>query len=206
MNRSRSFSLKKTLGLIVLPVVLIALTYFVYPSIRNNIHTVIPGEVYRSAQLPHEKLDELIQKDHIKTIFNLRGSHVGELWYTLEFNSAKQNNIRFYNWSLPAHSMPTKEQLQHIITALDEAPRPILIHCKNGADRSGLVSAFALILYKNSNFTEADKQITYRYLALSPSSVGRLVMPKYEAWLKKNNLVSNANNLKTWIASPHPLD
>src|SRR3990167_5529370 len=116
-----ALSRKKTLVLLLL-LLLIGGIYFSYPIVRNNFHTVIPNQVYRSAELPHQKLEEIIQQYHIKTIMNLRGSHVGDLWYTLEFNLAQKNHIRFYNWSLPAHAMPTEEQLQHLITALQEAP------------------------------------------------------------------------------------
>lgn len=199
-----SLSRKKSIALVVLILLAIA-TYFIYPVVSNNIHTVIPNKVYRSAELSDGKLNEVIKRYNIKTILNLRGSHVGELWYTFEVNSAEKNHIRFYNWSLPAHAMPTQAQLQNLITALGEAPLPILIHCKNGADRSGLVSALAVILYTGESFSQANEQISYKYLAFSPNSVGRLVMPKYEAWLKKNGLSSNAKNLKAWIYSKNPL-
>ena len=34
--------------------------------------------------------------------------------------------------------------MEAILATLDHAPKPVLIHCKNGADRTGLVGALYL--------------------------------------------------------------
>ena len=43
--------------------------------------------------------------------------------------------------SLSAYRDVSVEQMDEIIKLIEQAPKPILIHCESGADRTGLVSA-----------------------------------------------------------------
>src|SRR5947209_7016085 len=47
----------------------------------RNLHTVLPGKVYRCAQQSGPGLQELIRRFGIRTIINLRGSNVAADWY-----------------------------------------------------------------------------------------------------------------------------
>ena len=47
----------------------------------GNEHTVIPGKVYRSAQLSRERLQRTIADKKIRTVVNLRGCCPDMGWY-----------------------------------------------------------------------------------------------------------------------------
>src|SRR5262245_25647644 len=47
----------------------------------SNEHTVIPGKVYRSAQLTEAKLRRVIAEKHVRTVVNLRGCCPDMDWY-----------------------------------------------------------------------------------------------------------------------------
>ena len=185
--------------------VLIIIGVLVFQDIRYNFHTVIPNKVYRSAELSSSKLISVMKKYHIRSIINLRNSHPNEKWYQLEQQDAKKFHATLYDLSVQAHKTPNKQQLQTLIHTLKNVPLPMLIHCKNGADRTGLASSLALIILNNSTYQNAYQQVSFKYLALSPNSVGRLVLPKYHAWLQAHRLKSSRHNLLAWANSNHPL-
>lgn len=193
------------IGAIVITAILFAVIWLT-PNIRYNIHTVIPGKVYRSAELSKSELQRLIKKHKIKSIINLRNSHPKERWYQEEIAVAQKNDIELFDLALPAFHKPTREELITLTETLANAKRPILIHCRHGADRSGLASAIVLILRNNQSMDEISKQASWRYRALSPNSVGKVVLPVYAKWLNCHHLKSSAIHFYEWLASPHFLD
>ena len=49
--------------------------------------------------------------------------------------------------------------VQEILTLLHDAPKPLLIHCKSGADRSGLVSALYRYAVEHADAADAERAI-----------------------------------------------
>jgi len=177
---------------------LIIIGILLFPKLHANIHTVIPGQVYRSAQLNPQQLQQLINKYHIKSVINLRGkSHAN--WYQQENHLLGKDNIPLYDLHLPAKALPSAQTFKQLVNILDSAPRPVLIHCKNGADRTGLASAIIVILDNHNSLATAKQQISWWYGAVSPQSIGRQVMPLYQAWLDQRQLDSNRANFLTWV-------
>jgi len=107
----------------------------------ENIHTVTNGVVYRSAQLSRNALIRLIEKHDIKSIFNLRGASTGSDWYNEEIRVSQRMGVIHYDMDLSAAKKVSPERLKEIIALIGNAPKPILIHCNGGADRTGLVCA-----------------------------------------------------------------
>lgn len=46
---------------------------------------------------------------------------------------------------------------------LRDSPRPVLIHCEAGADRSGVASALYKLLVAKRPVQEASEQLSFRY-------------------------------------------
>lgn len=186
----------RKIGLSIALVLLVILA-IVYTPLHNNIHTVIPGQVYRSAQLSPEKLDSLVKQYHIQAVINLEGRSQ-EAWFLQEQQTLADDHVQLYNIGLPAKGLPPAQQFKKLVQVLLTTPKPILIHCKNGADRTGLASAIALILYQGADLTTAKQQIAWWYGALSPQSTGRVVIPMYQTWLTQNQLPHNRANFLKW--------
>jgi len=68
-----------------------------------------------------------------------------------------------YDVSLSAYSEPIEEDVRKLMTVFRSAPRPILIHCEGGADRSGLVSAMWKVVVDGEPKSEAEKQLFLLY-------------------------------------------
>lgn len=133
-----------------------------YLQLSHNIHLVEPG-VYRSAQLQPDMLDSLIQMNHIKTVLNLRGAFPGEAWYEAEASAVRDAGATLVSLPLSANTEPDDALLARLIHVLRTAPRPILIHCIAGADRTGLASALVELLEEGKPADIADRQLSFRY-------------------------------------------
>src|SRR5216683_4575552 len=59
----------------------------------SNFHMVIPGRVYRSAQLSAPELEQTLSAKGIRTVVNLRGSCDPCPWYLDESRATRQRNV-----------------------------------------------------------------------------------------------------------------
>src|SRR5437868_15065750 len=59
----------------------------------GNVHTVIPGLVYRSSQPSPELLADLVKRYGIRTVVNLRGYCDGFDWYSAECRATRDLDL-----------------------------------------------------------------------------------------------------------------
>lgn len=76
--------------------------------------------------------------------------------------SAK-HNVQHYDVSLSVSHEPTKDDVRKLMEIFKHAPRPILIHCQAGADRSGRVAAMWKVIVDKEPKSEAGKQLSILY-------------------------------------------
>jgi uncharacterized protein (TIGR01244 family) len=150
------------LGGIALSLAAVAGAAFTIIEYDGNLHVVTPGVFYRSAQLTAPDFHRVIAADGIKTILNLRGDNTGTPWYDDEIAAARRDGVKHIDFAMSANQSLTEAQMRTVIQLIDNAPKPILVHCKSGSDRTGLVSA----LYRLSRgelASEAKKELALRY-------------------------------------------
>ena len=158
-----------------------------------NFHKV-DEHVYRSAQITPWRLRKIIKKYGIKTIINLRGNHKNYL-YQKEKEICKEMGVKYYTVSLSSRS-PDKtkiNELKKLINILKTAKKPILFHCKAGADRTGFVAVLWHILNGRDKKWAIDKELRLKYLYLPWSKAGKIkkVFELYDGgdfveWFDKN--------------------
>jgi len=143
-------------------------SYRLYLSEQGNFHAITPGEAYRSAQLDRDELEHYIKKYKIKSILCLRNDtdNGNAAWYKEEVKVGAENGIEHYFVPISQKREPEARNIAEIIRIFHSAPRPILIHCKAGADRTGLVSAMWKMSVDKEPKTEAKKQLSPRYFHL----------------------------------------
>jgi protein tyrosine phosphatase (PTP) superfamily phosphohydrolase (DUF442 family) len=129
----------------------------------GNIHTIEPGSAYRSAQLSRMQLETVIKQHNIRSIISLVGPAPDRRWYRDELAVTADQNLARYELALSANEELTEGQLQQLLTFLQNAPKPVLIHCKNGADRSGLAAAIYKYAIAARPIEEAEGQLSLRY-------------------------------------------
>src|ERR1700754_414407 len=129
----------------------------------GNFHGVEKGQLYRSAQLDKDQFEQVISRYGIKSILNLRGSGSGQRWYEDELAVSHALNVRHYDYGIWASGITSSKQINEILTLIRAAPKPLLIHCQSGADRSGLVSALYLAEIEGRPADEAARQLSLIY-------------------------------------------
>ena len=130
----------------------------------GNIRVVVPGQVYRSAQLPPERLEQLIRDEGLRTVISLRGGDPGDRWFRREQAACDRHDVRLEVVRLTATTLPRPEQVQRLVRLFDSVPRPVLFHCRAGADRAGLAATVYLHLEEGRSIRAArENGLTWRY-------------------------------------------
>ncbi|WP_037293815.1 fused DSP-PTPase phosphatase/NAD kinase-like protein [Roseobacter sp. CCS2] len=141
----------------------------------------ISDGVYRSNHPDHKRFAAYAAMG-IKTVLNLRGVH-RQPHYLFEAESCERLSLKLVTIHMSARDAPRKEKLIDVMNAFDTMERPFLMHCKSGADRTGLVAALYLMTKEGQSVAEARKQLSFRYLHIRRSSTGILdhFLDVYEA-------------------------
>lgn len=142
--------------------------YLLGMQMTGNFHEVLPGELYRSSQPTAADVADYAKRYGIRTIVNLRGSAVDALWYREEVATAATLGVRHIDFRMSAYRALTLDQAHKLIALLRDAPKPILIHCKSGADRTGLASVIYLnqIAGKSEDMAERQLSIVFGHLSI----------------------------------------
>lgn len=199
-------AIKKIIISILILISLAALFFGIHLGLNfltGNVHTVIPGKIYRSAQLDKNGLTKYTKKFNLKTIIDLRGSWPSNHWFAVESHFAKKNHLNYYPMKFSAYHLPAKKNLQELVSLLQTAPKPLIFHCEGGADRTGMAAAISIILFdKNPSMHLIKKQASWYFNAISRKTVGYQMLRNYFAWLKKNNDTHSSKKLfLEWVNS-----
>ncbi len=139
------------------------IAYFLLLQASGNFHEVVPGEVYRAAQPSPEKVAAYASRYHIRSILNLRGPNPGKPWYDREVAAAQAANIQLIDVPILSRKALTREQVEALIETMKNAPKPLLIHCQAGANRTGLASALYLAAISKEDEFTAQGQLSPYY-------------------------------------------
>ncbi|SDE50524.1 Protein tyrosine/serine phosphatase [Limimaricola pyoseonensis] len=162
----------------------------------TNFHLVAPG-VFRSNQPTHGRFGKMA-KLGIRTVINLRGEG-GHPRYLFEAESCRALGLRLVSTQLSARKAAPRDQILRLFQLLREAERPVVMHCKSGADRAGFASALHL-LAEGHSVAEARRQLHPRFLHFKNSRTGILdhILDLYEARLQEGPI-----GIEEWIATEY---
>lgn len=181
----------------------------VYVTQMANRHEVIPGRLYRCSQPSANSVRELVEKHGIRTVLNLRGLSSTDSWYFEECQACASVGISQEDITLSAKCLPPPQELRRAVEVLDRAEYPILIHCKAGADRTGMISAMALLLTTDATVDEARKQLLPRYghFRFGRTAAMDEFLDLYEAALARSGEAHSRERFRHWVLdeySPGP--
>ena len=123
---------------------------------------MVDDKVIRSNHLGNFHLAHL-KKKGLRSIVNLRGGQqFAHNAFEKEF--CQKNKLAYYNVPLASTEWPSKQALLKLIEIFENADPKILVHCKSGADRTGLVVGIYLIWKLKLTGNEAKKNLSLRFL------------------------------------------
>jgi protein tyrosine phosphatase (PTP) superfamily phosphohydrolase (DUF442 family) len=178
-----------------------------YIAFGGNLHTVLAGQLYRSAQPSGPDLQKLVAAYSIRTVINLRGDDTAP-WYYEEHEAASLLHVQVVDVGLWAGQPPAADQFRLLVDTLADAPGAILVHCYSGGDRSGLAAALGVLLRSEGTIAEARRQLSiyYGHNPFGKASCHDRVLDRYEAWLMRNNLKHNPRQLQVWAQTVYSPD
>jgi len=204
-NQNREAMGRRILRWVRLPLLLVAF-FLILEIVRvttgPNWHTLVPGELYRSAQLSESELYAAVNRFGLKTILNLRAACPWEPWYQEETRVVKALGLNRVDLNFSAYLPPAPQEMQKLWNALETAPRPILIHCRRGADRTGLTSVITMLHRDDSQPVELSRQ--HLSVRAGHAFIGRVeamgeVLDTYEQWLGQKQLTHSRDVLKRYL-------
>jgi hypothetical protein len=177
-----------------------ALWTFHLPLFANNLGVVDAGRVYRSAQ-PGANLDAFVRQHRIAAVLNLRGGWPRDPYYRNELDVAARHGIQFFDLAMSAVRRPDRHELLALIDLFRAGPFPLLIHCKQGADRTGLAAAIYRMVSLNQPPERAFDAFTLTHAHIPAFGTQRLHEPlrEYADFLAARRLAHSPEQLRDWV-------
>lgn len=191
--------------LILVFIMAIFATYLILT--RKNLHQIeSKGNspiVYRSAQLSTEYLEKLIKEKNIDVIMNLRGAS-NDAWYEKEKQLCKKLGVEYYVFGFSVNRPPDRTRFLHLLNILDDAKahnKKLLIHCKAGADRTGMISTIIQVYLYNFPVDEAfTNSLSIRHGHIpKPEGALEKVIQEYKPYQEQMNF-------REWILTKYDRD
>ena len=130
------------------------------------------AQAWRSNQ-PDPKRFEKLKQLGIRSIINLRGAS-RYASYLFEQESCAAYDIALYNHELDARSLGTREDYLRLLDLFARVEKPLLLHCKSGADRAGLAAALYMLDQERVTADEALNQLALKYAHRKSTGTGIL--------------------------------
>lgn len=139
---------------------MLLLDHGIFRYVYGNRHR-IDAHAYRSAQPAPHQIKSAVRLG-VRTIVNLRGERLcGSYW--LEQAACQRHGVKLVNYQVRSRAAPSLEELRGARELFERVEYPILMHCKSGADRAGLMSVLYQHLRGGVPIEQAIKQLSWRY-------------------------------------------
>lgn len=138
-------------------------------AIYPNWHRV-DADLYRSAH-PNRRQLRRARDLGVKSILSLRGD-AENTPNLLERRAAEALGLDLRAIPLRAHALPPRRMLLALVEHLRDMPKPMLVHCKSGSDRTGLAVTLYLHLIQGKPLPHARRALSWVYGHWSFGSAG----------------------------------
>jgi protein tyrosine/serine phosphatase len=166
----------------------------------DNFREVSPGKCYRSGQLSPKALRRYVQEYGIRCVVSVRGGSEKAAWYHGELQACKELNCLHAAYHISLGHLPEPNEVNGLVARLEQGPYPMLLHCKQGADRAAFGSVLYLMLVEHKTLDEAlAAALTWRYghVAMGKAAVIDEFFELYRA-------TADGKDIKTWSKEVYP--
>jgi len=121
----------------------------------------LSDRAWRSAQPAPFHIRRLASKG-VRTVVNLRGERLCGSYF-LERAACQRAGIKLIDFQVRSRAAPSIEELRGAKQLFESIEYPMLMHCKSGADRVGLMSVLYQHIKEGVPIKEAKKELSLRY-------------------------------------------
>jgi protein tyrosine/serine phosphatase len=139
----------------------------------RNWGVVEEGRLYRSNHPLPWQLEAAVARHGLKSVVNLRGHRQDCGSDALGRARAQKLGLLHVDAPFESRGAPHKARILRMAGLFAELPEPVLIHCKSGADRTGLVAGLWLLL-QGQGVAAALDQLHWRFGHVAASRTGIL--------------------------------
>lgn len=162
----------------------------------SNAHWLGPDLVRTNQPSPRQLA--YWKRKGVRTVINLRGFK-DESYYWLEKEACERLGLTMIDAVLWSRDAPTREQVHRARELFKTVEYPVLIHCKSGADRAGMMSVFYRHFHLGEPISVAMRQLSKKYLHHREGMTGVLdhFLEKYVREIEPRGI-----GFMEWIDSP----
>lgn len=135
-------------------------------------HHDIGGGMSRENQPSPKRIAELA-KMGIKTIVNLRAESP-KGFYLLEKEACEEHGITLVDFRMYSRDTHTPEKIRAAKELFESIEYPAMMHCKSGADRTGVMGVLYRHFHMGDSIEEAMEQLSFKYLHVKQGKTGML--------------------------------
>ncbi len=116
----------------------------------------------------------------------------------IERDAARRLNLPLHFIRLRTAILPSPGTLLELLDLLRTLPKPLLIHCKSGADRTGFAATLYLHVIKGVPLPEARKQLALRFAhnRLGKAGIIHSLLDAYAA-----DHARTGDDFETWVTT-----
>ena len=151
-------------------------------------HHDIGGGMYRENQPSPKRIAEWAEMG-IKTNINLRGDSP-KGFYLLEKEACEKHGITMVNFRVYSRDTHTPEKIRAAKELFESIEYPAVMHCKSGADRTGIMGVLYRHFHMGDTIEQAVEQLSFKYLHVKQGKTGMLdfFFKDYLAYAKENDI------------------
>ncbi len=164
-------------------------------KVWHNTHQLSP-EAWRGNQ-PDPRRIARLKAMGIRTLLNLRGPSAFGV-YLFEREACEELGLSLVDHALDAYTLGSRETYLRLFELFDIVEKPFYMHCKSGADRSGLAAALYLLDRQGATVERAMRELSLKYLHRTRTRAGILdhLLESYAADTRAQPMP-----IRRWIAS-----
>lgn len=130
------------------------------------------ADAWRGNQPSAGQVHRLAQRG-VRTIVSLRG--LGNIGASLfEIEAAEKAGVTLISFRMSSRGAPRPARVNELIELMQGIEKPVLFHCKSGADRSGFAAGVYLLVTGQGTVEDAKAQLSWRYLHFKGAKTGLL--------------------------------
>lgn len=179
---------------------LLLIDHGIFRLVYLNSHRV-GDRVWRAAQPAPHDLGRFARKG-VRTVMCIRAG-VDLPGLELEREACERLGLDLIEVKLRGRAAPSREAIEELIALFRRIEYPVLIHCKSGADRTGLVAAIYKLVIEQRPLAEAMGELSPWYGHLRGSRAG-ILDAFFDAYAAEG--ASIGLSFETWLLEVYDAD